>query len=339
VLDETLAALEHALSPQAVMTALLWMVGLYLALWLVPEPTTKGVAAVLTVLLTAWLGVDTVWGLMDGWALMATQAHRASTFEELRTASAGFAKVLGTDAARALILAVTVLTGRTLAEVAGLMRSLPGYSLAQLQLERQGIGGGVLVQVELVEVVAASEGTLSIVMAPEAALFGAMLSRNSAARETSAQSGPRAMEVYRHRGGNRQVELDNGQRWHLSPDKSVSDIPTFDPLGDELQAAAKEIAAKWGPEHYSYGVREARKEFLRRGDKRAADLLEARARGQWVEDQLINRFNKLKWNERGVDVTGPDGQLYHYEILSGTESNFLRHGRRMPNTFFRMIFF
>jgi hypothetical protein len=147
------------------------------------------------------------------------------------------------------------------------------------------------------------------------------------------------MEVYRHRGGNRQVELDNGQRWHLSPDKSVSDIPTFDPLGDELQAAAKEIAAKWGPEHYSYGVREARKAFLRRGDKRAADLLEARARGQWVEDQLINRFNKLKWNERGVDVTGPDGQLYHYDILSGTESNFLRHGRRMPNTFFRMIFF
>ena len=41
----------------------------------------------------------------------------------------------------------------------------------------------------------------------------------------------------------------------------------------------------------------------------------------------------------GVDVTGPGGQSYHYEILSGTESNFALHGRRMASTFFRMIFF
>jgi hypothetical protein len=166
-----------------------------------------------------------------------------------------------------------------------------------------------------------------------------MMSRDSSARATPAPSGPKATEVYRHRGGNRQVELENGQRWHLPRDKSMADIPTSDPLGDELQAAAREVAAKWGPEHYTYGVREARKEFLRRGDTRAAELLEARARGQWVEDQLVNRFRGLQWNERGVDVTGPSGRSYHYEILSGTDSNFLRHGRRMASTFFRMIFF
>jgi hypothetical protein len=224
-------------------------------------------------------------------------------------------------------------------EVADLVRSLPGYSLAQLQLEGQGIGGWVLVQVERVEVVAAAEGELAVVVAPEATLAGAMMSRDSAARATPAPGRPRAMEVYRHRGGNRQVELDNGQRWHLSRDKSVADIPTSDPLGDEIQSAATEVAAKWGPEHYTRGVREARNEFLRRGDKRAAELLERRARGQWVEDQLRVRFAALKWNEVGVDVTGPAGQSYHYEILSGTETNFLRHGRRMASTFFRMIFF
>nr|WP_239470493.1 hypothetical protein [Archangium violaceum] len=119
----------------------------------------------------------------------------------------------------------------------------------------------------------------------------------------------------------------------------MADIPTSDPLGDELQSAANEFAAKWGPEHFTRGVREARNEFLRRGDKRAADLLEARARGQWIEDRLIDRFKGLKWNERGVDVTGQPGLGYHYELLSGTESNFLRHGRRMSSTFFRMIFF
>ena len=47
----------------------------------------------------------------------------------------------------------------------------------------------------------------------------------------------------------------------------------------------------------------------------------------------------LSWNSHGVDVTGLGGQGYHYEILSGTESNFALHGRRMASTFFRMIFF
>jgi hypothetical protein len=187
--------------------------------------------------------------------------------------------------------------------------------------------------------VATSEGALAIVVSPEAALAGEMMSRNSAAQAAPAPGPPRATEVYRHRGGNRQVELDNGQRWHLPRDKSVADIPTSDPFGDELQAAATEAAAKWGPERYTPNVRDAIKNFLRKGDKRAAELLERRARGQWVEDQLTLRFPGLTWNERGVDVTGPLGQNHHYEILSGTESNFLRHGRRMASTFFRMIFF
>jgi hypothetical protein len=340
VLDETLAALGRELSPRAVMASLMWTVGLYLGLWLLPEPTTKGVAGVLTVLLVAWLGVDTVWGLVDGWALMAMQAHRASTFEDLRTAGAGFAKVLGTDAARALILAVTALTGRTVAEVAGLVRSLPGYSLARLQCEGQGLGSWALVDVARVRsVVASSEGTLAVIVSPEAALAGAMMSRNSAAHEAPAPGRPTATEVYRHRGGNRQVELSNGQRWHLPRDKSLSDIPTSDPLGDELQAAATEVAAKWGPEKYTPNVRDAIKDFRRRGETRAAELLERRARGQWVEDQLNLRFPRLTWNERGVDVTAPSGQNHHYEILSGSESNFLRHGRRMASSFFRMIFF
>jgi hypothetical protein len=43
---------------------------------------------------------------MDGWASMATRAHGASTFAELREAGEGFGRVLGTDAARAMLLAV-----------------------------------------------------------------------------------------------------------------------------------------------------------------------------------------------------------------------------------------
>jgi hypothetical protein len=79
--------------------------------------------------------------------------------------------------------------------------------------------------------------------------------------------------------------------------------------------------------------------MLARGLEHRANLLERQARGRWVEARVRNRFRHLTWNDRGVDITSPTGQSYHYEILSGTESNFALHGRRMPSTFFRMIFF
>jgi hypothetical protein len=79
--------------------------------------------------------------------------------------------------------------------------------------------------------------------------------------------------------------------------------------------------------------------MLKRGLEHRARLLERQARGRWVEAQMRMRFPHLRWNTRGVDITGPSGQKHHYELLSGTESNFELHGRRMSNTFFRMILF
>jgi hypothetical protein len=337
VLDETYAALGREVSPKAILASVLWTASFYFGLWLLPEPTTKGVAAVLTVALVAWLGIDTVWGLMDGWAGLVMKARVATTFDELREAGAGFAKVLGTDAARAMILAVTALSGRTLAEVGPALRSLPSFRLAQVQLAGQGGPTWVVVRLEQVRVVAVSaEGALAITVGPEGALAGAMMSRDSAA--SSSASGSPANEVYRHRGGNRQVER-NGERWHLPHGVSVNDIPASDPLGDQLQAAAKEVAASWSKETYGPKVTAAIQRMLKRGLVHRAELLERQARGRWVEEQLRLRFPHLMWNRRGVDVTGPSGQKYHYEILSGTESNFEVHGRRMASTFFRMIFF
>ncbi|KFA92931.1 hypothetical protein [Archangium violaceum] len=191
MLDETRAALGRELSPQALLSSLVWAAGLYLALWLLPEPTTKLLAAGLSVMLLAWLGVDALWGLMDGWASMAHAAHEATT----------------------------------------------------------------------------------------------------------------------------------------------------DRLGDELQAAVKEFAARWSPARLSTEERKAIESMLERGLQHRADLLERQARGRWVEAQMRLRFPGLSWNSRGVDITGPGGQSYHYEILSGTDSNFALHGRRMASTFFRMIFF
>jgi hypothetical protein len=142
-----------------------------------------------------------------------------------------------------------------------------------------------------------------------------------------------------HRGGNKQVILSNGERWHLPRGKSYRDIPAEDRLGDELQAAVKEVTAGWSPAKLRDEERNAIQSMLDRGLEHRANLLERQARGRWVEAQMKLRFPGLSWNSRDVDITGPGGQSYHYEILSGTESNFALHGRRMASTFFRMIFF
>ena len=338
VLDETRAALGRELSPQALLSSLVWAAGVYLALWLLPEPSTKVAAAGLSVLLLGWLGVDALWGLVDGWASMAHRAHEATTFEELRDAGEAFGKRIGTDAARALILAVATLTGRTLGEVAAHVRSLPRFNQVQAQWAAQGMEGSVVVAMEeaaAVEVVVEQGRALVVLTSPQAPVAINVLARSG----SSGAGGHSGTVAIQHRGGNKQVILGNGERWHLPRGKSYRDIPGEDRLGDELQAAVKEVAAKWSRAELSPDERAAIDKMLKAGKEYRANLLERQARGRWVETQMQARFRGLSWNSRGVDITGPSGQSYHYEILSGTESNFALHGRRMASTFFRMIFF
>ncbi|MFE8603658.1 hypothetical protein AB8V91_42520 [Archangium violaceum] len=333
------AALGRELSPQALLSSLVWAAGLYLSLWLLPEPSTKAVAAALSVVLLAWLGVDAMWGLLDGWASMAHAAHEATTFEELRDAGEAFGKRMGTDAARALILAVATLTGRTLGEVATHLRSLPRFNQVQAQWAAQGMEGSVAVAMEeaaAVEVVVEQTRALVVLTSPQAPVAINVLARSGSSGTDGGHSGTVAIQ---HRGGNKQVILSNGERWHLPRGKSYRDIPGEDRLGDELQAAVREISREWSTAKLRPEEEEAIRRMLGRGLKHRADLLERQARGRWVEGQMKLRFPGLSWNSHGVDITGPGGQSYHYEILSGTESNFALHGRRMASTFFRMIFF
>ncbi len=338
VLDETRAALGRELSPRALLSSLVWAAGLYLALWLLPEPSTKAAAAALSVVLLAWLGVDALWGLLDGWASMAQLAHEATTFEELRDAGESFGKRIGTDAARALVLAVATLTGRTLGEVATHLRSMPRFNQVQAQWAAQGMEGSVAVAMEeaaAVEVVVEQGRALVVLTSPQAPVAINVLARSGG----SGAGGHSSTVAIQHRGGNKQVILSSGERWHLPRGKSYRDIPAEDRLGDELQAAVKEVAAKWSQAELSVDELAAIKRMRAAGKDYRADLLERQARGRWVETQMKEQFRGLSWNSRGVDITGPGGQSYHYEILSGTESNFALHGRRMASTFFRMIFF
>jgi uncharacterized protein YheU (UPF0270 family) len=345
VLEETRAALKReVLSVQALVSMVVWTVALYCMMWVVPEPTTKAAAATLTVILMSYLGLQTVYGLMDGWARMADAAHHTSTFEELREAGANFGKVLGEDAARALILAVAALTGRTLGDVVARVKSLPSINLAGAQWEAQG-GAALLATEVAAETALAQETALAravaavemVATSPQGPLAVVMLKKGPVRGAEYAPGGRSSETVLQHRGGNRQVELSDGQRWHLPRGKSVADIPAEDNLGDMLQEAVTRAAKEWGPHELSLNERNAIKEATQKGRHWLARLLEHEARGRFVHGKVEEQFRGiLKWNHQGVDMVDlKTGR--QYELLSGTESNLARHGRRMATELFRMI--
>ncbi len=343
VLDETRHALGRELDPRFLVSMVVWTAAIYLGLLLVPEPTTKALAASLTLMLVAWLGLSTFWELMDGWATLANRAHEATTFEELREAGQACARVLGTTAARTLILAVATLAAGPLGQIAGRVRAMPGYSLAEAQWQAQG-GAAVLEHVQVAEF--AQQGALAMAVeavevvatSPQGPLAVVMLKKGSHGGGENFR-GRRSTTVLRHRGGNKQVLTDDGQRWHLPRDKSVSDIPREDPAGDQLQEAITQAAKEWGPQWLSTKEAAAIQRASEQGKHWLARLLEREARGRFVQARVKNRFDGLfQFNHQGVDVVDlATGRKY--EILSGTESNLARHGQRMSSEFFRMLTF
>ncbi len=341
VLEETREALVRELDPRLLVGLVVWSAVLYLGLLLVPEPVTKALAASLTVMLVAVLGLSTLWALIDGWAHLAKRAHQATTFEELREAGQAYAQVLGTTAARALILTVATVVSGPLGQLATRVRAMPVYPLAQAQWQAQG---GTMVLEEAATV--AREGALAVALeavevvatSPQSALAVVMLKKGSTGGGGEPQ-GRRTTTVIQHRGGNKQVLTDRGERWHLSRDKAPGDIPLKDPVGDQLQEAVTQAAREWGPHRLSPREKEAIKAASKQGKDWLARLLEREARGRFVHERVKNQFQRLyRFNPQGVDVVDLKTGL-KYEILSGTESNMARHGQRMPGELFRMLTF
>ncbi|GMU10277.1 AHH domain-containing protein [Corallococcus caeni] len=165
VWEETAEALRGVVNPRAVLATVTASVTVYLLLWSLPEPVSKGIAALMTATAIAYLGVDTVWGLLDGWLTLVKQVDRAMTFDALRAAGEGYGKVLGKNAARVFVMLATAALGNT-AGLAAKAPGLPGSAQAALAVEAQagfvyaGIGG--------VRSVAMSADGFTIALAPNA---------------------------------------------------------------------------------------------------------------------------------------------------------------------------
>jgi len=318
-------SLKEMVEPAAVLSMIVWTCVVYLAMWLLPEPVSKVLAAALTVGLVAWLGASTVWNLMDGWAVLVREVDGAHSVAQLRAAGEKFGHTVGDNTAHVVVMLVTAVLGGTVAKLAKKLPQLPGFSRAAARAEAEGMSLQKVAQVE--EVAVSSEGTFSV------------LARTAATEGAATATGSRSVAtIIRHRLGNLQVFI-NGQRWHVPAHRRLKQIPAMDPVGDQLQAAARQAAKRWSPaalsDNESIAISEARKQ----GKYLKAHLMERMARGKFVERQLRAQFKHLRWStNKGVDAVDPATGL-QYEILSGTQWNMEMHGRRMANELFRMITF
>ncbi|MDY7226206.1 hypothetical protein [Hyalangium rubrum] len=326
VLGEMKQSLRELADWRALLSTVLWAATTYLLLWVIPEPLTKALAAVTTLALLAWLGAETVGSLLMGWVDMVGQVDRASSFEQVRQAGERYGQVMGRNAARVLVLVVAAALGGGAGKLVTRLPQVPGFARAAVQAEAR-VGVELSTAAAQVESVGFSaERSFSILR---------MSARRGAG---SASSGERqALTLIRHQAGNRQV-LVNGQRWNVPRHKSVKDIPKTDPVGDELQAAAERVTLHWSREALSDAEKVAIDKARAHGEHWLGNLLEREARGRFVHRVLERQFPSLRWSAKGIDAVDPRTG-YRYELLTGTNSNLERHGRRMAEEFFRMISF
>ncbi|AKF80568.1 hypothetical protein MFUL124B02_13740 [Myxococcus fulvus 124B02] len=164
VLDEMMDGFKNMADPRAMMTAALWTWTTYMILLAVPEPLSKGVAAVMTASLIAYVGFDTFWSLIVGFKQLVEEADQASTFDQLREAGERYGRVMGRNAARAFAMLATAAIGNTAAGLGAKVPLLPGAAQASMHAEAQlGIR---LAAVGSVGSVAMSSEVVTIALAP-----------------------------------------------------------------------------------------------------------------------------------------------------------------------------
>ena len=100
-----------------------------------PEPVSKGIAALMTLGAMAYLGWDTVWRLIDGWLVLMKEVDEATTFDGIHASGEKFGDTMGEKAARAFVMLGTVALGNTASGMAATLPRLPGAEKAAVVAE------------------------------------------------------------------------------------------------------------------------------------------------------------------------------------------------------------
>lgn len=225
VWGEMMDAFKDMADPQAMMSAVLWTWTTYCILLAVPEPFSKGVAAVMTASLIAYVGIDTFWSLIVGFKRLVEEADRATTFDELREAGERYGKVMGRNAARAFAMLAMTAIGNSAAGLGAKVPNLPGAAQAAVQAEAQV--GIRLSAVADVGSVAVSAESITISLAPGAVAMAARGTGGSA----SAKARPTGYRAWGSFSGFKKAmgPAGPGQEWHHIIEQTPGNVKRFGP--------------------------------------------------------------------------------------------------------------
>jgi hypothetical protein len=166
--EATRESLKDMLSVQEVLGMVVAGVTMYAVLWVLPEPTSKGIAAAITIVMVGYVGVHTLYTVGNGFADLIENSERATTFEALHDEGERFAAVMGADTAQVLIMVATAAVGSGLSQFLKVLPKLPGAPQASKLAVAEG--GVSFEQVGAVEAVTIGKGGLTISLTTGAVL-------------------------------------------------------------------------------------------------------------------------------------------------------------------------
>jgi hypothetical protein len=185
VIPEMMQSFKDMADPEAIKASLYWMMAIYAAMWLAPEPVfSKGLATVVTASFVCYVGVDTFWTLIQGFRRMVEELDHATSFAAIREAGGKYGKVMGKNAARAFALLLTAAIGQTAASFSAKVPTLPGSAQASAAGARMGVK---LTEVAQVEAVAVAADAVTIALAPNAVAATAQSMGGAASRPVDAE--------------------------------------------------------------------------------------------------------------------------------------------------------
>ena len=197
----------------------------YFALLAAPEPVSKLIAAKLTYILLGYLGVSTLWQVVDGWTQLGRELEATHSFEAVRAAGERFGMRMGAQVSRVLVMLITWRLGGSLDRVLPEI-PLPGVSTASNMLAMEG-GGIGFSAAGAVRSVALSADRVSVAFssgAVVAAARGASQTQKPTEGESGNRSQPRPprniarIPVAMAQAGTEKVE---DCRWHhIATDKN-----------------------------------------------------------------------------------------------------------------------
>jgi hypothetical protein len=166
--EATGESLKDMVSVKEVLGMVVAGVTMYAVLWVLPEPTSKGIAAAMTIVMVGYVGVHTLYTLGRGFQELIENSEKATTFEALKDEGEKFAGVMGADNARILVMVATAAVGSGLSQFLKVLPKLPGASQASELAVAEG--GVPFEQAGAVEGVTIGQGGLTISLATGAVL-------------------------------------------------------------------------------------------------------------------------------------------------------------------------